>query len=158
MLLTPTEIITPNADLAKPNLKDEFYDVVLGKISHLMLEELSIHKPAYMNEIINFFRVIIVKFFARDTLCEKLSDIVGGIFEWERNLHQKVLSQQSQQEVMFHDNQKSINYRRIQKEQEWRKEVKAGDFVDVVKMVRIKDQTLKSWSRGIVVFRGFQED
>ena len=31
-------------------------------------------------------------------------------------------------------------------------------MVDVVKTVRIKDQNLTAWSRGMVVFRGFPED
>jgi hypothetical protein len=98
-----------------------------------MLDELSIHKPAYLNEIINFFRLIIVKFFARDTLCEKLSDIVGSIFDWDRNLHQKVLYQLNQQETLAHDHKNSLKYRRIESEQKWRLELKAGDLVDLVK-------------------------
>ena len=71
MIQTPSELINPNLqpDPLKPNLKSDFYEQVLGKITALMLEEQSYHKAAYMNEIVNFFRVIIVKFFARDTLC-----------------------------------------------------------------------------------------
>ena len=71
MIQTPSELINPNMepDPLKPNLKYDFYEQVLGTISTLMLEEMSYHKAVYMNEIVNFFRVIIVKFFARDTLC-----------------------------------------------------------------------------------------
>ena len=160
MIHTPSELINPTieADPSKPNLKFDFYEQVLGKISSLMLDEMSFHKPAYMNEIINFFRVIIVKFFARDTLCHQLSDIVGSIFNWERNLHQKVLSKLNHAEILIHDKQLSLDYKRVKAEQAWRDQLKAGDLVDVVKHVRIKDQTLRAWSRGMVVYRGTPED
>ena len=44
-----------------------------------------------MAEIKSFFRVIIAKFFARDTQCKELADIAASIFEWERTLHNKAI-------------------------------------------------------------------
>jgi hypothetical protein len=42
--------------------------------------------------MITFFRIIIIKFFAKDTLCDELCGIAGEIFNWDRNLHAKVLN------------------------------------------------------------------
>jgi hypothetical protein len=41
MIQTPSELINPNLqpDPLKPNLKSDFYEQVLGKITALMLDE-----------------------------------------------------------------------------------------------------------------------
>ena len=87
-----------------------------------------------MNEILTFFRTIIAKFFARDTFCEKLSNIAGQIFDWERHLHTKVLQNYNSQETLSFDHEISLNTKRVESESEWRLNTLAvGDRVDVVK-------------------------
>ena len=117
------------------NVKLDFYGNVFGAISNVILNELSVQKVEYMIEIIQFFRTIISKFFARDPTCPELALIVANLFDWQRNFHQKVLNGYAMpQEVAKHDYEGSDMAKRIQSEMAWRmNELKVGDQVDVVK-------------------------
>ena len=113
-----------------------------------------------MTEILTFFRIIISKFFARDTLCPELIDLTAGLFDWQRSLHQRVFQQYTgPSETGERDYRLSAHYRRVQAESGWRlAELKVGDQVDAVKATRVRDATIRAWSRGTVVFKGIPGD
>jgi hypothetical protein len=60
---------------------------VLGAITKRVLDENVIQKQEYMNEIQLFFKIVIAKFFARDTHNIQLASIAQEIFNTDRILH-----------------------------------------------------------------------
>ena len=113
--------------------------------------------------MIKFFKTIISKFLDKDTYCEELFRIAGEIFNWERNLHSKVLHTYLNSKVNEFDKRHSFKQMRVMKEQKWREDtLKVGDKVDVIKSCLITQingsQLIQSWSKGVVVFKGIPED
>lgn len=53
--------------------------------------------------------------------------------------------------------QLSMHKKRVEAEREWRLSLKVGDPIDAVKAATIKGLTIKSWSRGFVIFVGNSE-
>jgi hypothetical protein len=126
------------------------------------MNEDTIQKPEYLNQILVFCRTFLVKFFAEDTECKLLCDIAALIFDWDQNLHSKVLSSYSDPEVLKVDQTLSLDYRRIRSEMDWRiKVLRVDDRVDVLKTATVHsngEQVVRSWSRGTVVFKGVPTD
>jgi hypothetical protein len=78
--------------------------------------------------MLKFFRMIISQFFVKDTLCEELVRIVGEIFNWDRNLHSKVLNTYLNSKVNEYDRRQAFSVLRVAQEMKWREEeLKVGD-------------------------------
>ena len=108
-----------------------------------------------------FFMTIMNKYLIRDPMCKDLVDIASSIFDWERNLHQRVYQSynSSSNELAKQDFDMSETAKRVESERNWRcNELKVGDTIDVIKPALIRDLVLYSWSRGTVVFKGIPED
>lgn len=107
-----------------------------------------------MAEIQTFFRTIISKFFARDTACRELCDVCARLFNTSYPLHTNALMAYQGQEAKRANYQLSMHKQRVEAERQWRLGLKVGDPIDAVKAAQIKGLTIKSWSRGTVVYVG----
>ena len=108
-----------------------------------------------MIEILSFFSLIITKYLIRDPCNPELLGVVGNIFNPDKSLHVDVLSKYHADEVRYFEQANSQIAKRIEKEQDWRKnKLKVGDDVDVLKKTRVRNSMVSGWVRGRVIFKG----
>ena len=91
-----------------------------------------------MNEVQLFFKVIISKYFARDTACRELCDVATRLFSSGEKLHQRAFQQYQTQEARDATYNHSEDAKRVEQERNWRLSLKQGDQLDAVKCTTVR--------------------
>lgn len=91
-----------------------------------------------MNELQLFFKIIISKFFGRDTGCAQLATICANLFDVSHNLHQRAFKSYQNEDYRKMNYNLSNLKKRVDSQSEWRLSLKPGDQVDVVKSTQLK--------------------